>query len=73
MATTKKYEVVRIVERVVPDQAGGFTKQAAITYKLPSGFVGTIEVPEADATEEKVKPLLDKEADRVKALFDLTG
>jgi hypothetical protein len=69
--TSRRYTVRQVQNLVVPDELGAIQRMVRITFTLPNRYVGTIDVPQAEASPDRVRELIDAEIIRVSALYSL--
>lgn len=67
----KDYEVVDVIERVIPTRGGRFKSTTRITYRLPSDYEGTVDIEGEKVEPEAAKAAIEADIKRVQALFEL--
>ena len=67
----KLYTVRNVNERILPDTQGRLREVMQVTFEMPQGFFGTVDIPKADATPENVKAALDKRAGEIAVIYGL--
>lgn len=67
----KDYEVVDVMEQVIPTRGGRFKSTTRITYRLPNDYEGTVSIEGEKVEPEDAKAAIEADIARVQALFDL--
>jgi len=67
------YEVVSVVDRVVPDGHGSFKDVTMITYQMSEGYRGSVQVDKKDITPAKVKAAIDSDVATYRAIYGMKG
>ena len=68
-----EYKVLKIDEMVRPDELKGIQHYYRHTIKTKGGVILTVEISEADFTEEKAAPILLKKAQTADKILALKG
>ena len=69
MATT--YKVEQVLDRLVPDDKGGFEQAIVINYAIPEGYRGSVTVPKKGMTPEIVKAAVEADVTRIRTIYAL--
>lgn len=66
------YEIVRAAPRTRAEPGGAFTQVQLVTFRTkPSGYIGTLEVPDAAFTPEEVDRLVREKTAVLEAVAHL--
>lgn len=65
----ERYKVLSVEERLIIDAERGTATLIVIRWKHEKGFLGTLELPREEFTEEKVRARLDAEAAKITKIF----
>lgn len=71
--TQERWRVLTVQDRQTVDPAVGIVHVRRITFRTKDGFLGEIEMPKEEATEEAVREAIQAEVVRIEAIFKLTG
>lgn len=66
-----QFKILSVEERMVLDPEKGTATIIVIRWKHEKGFLGTLEIPKEQLTEEKVKSLVEAEAAKLTRIYNL--
>ena len=71
--TTERWKVVNVQERLEITPGEGPRTLTVVRFSTPSGYIGTVEVPQAEATKEKLHQLINERVKAIEEILALKG
>ena len=62
-------EIINMKERLGLNERGEAVKMIVVTYRLPNGYEGELEIPKSEFNETELKKRLREEASKVESLL----
>ena len=69
--TEKRYQVTQVQTRVIPSARGRIEEVVEVTAEMRNGNIITVRIPKATLEVDTVQKALDKEADKIEAIYNL--
>lgn len=71
--TTERWKVVNIQERLEITPGEGPRTLIVVRFSTPAGYVGTVELPQTEATKEKLREIIEAKVKDIEGILTLKG
>lgn len=69
----ERWKVLTVQDRQTVDPGVGVVHVRQIRFRTKDGFLGEIELPKEEATDDAVRKAIQAEVESIEAIFKLTG